>query len=63
MDPRTAAAVEGERRKGVAAHTNDTTGSTPSAASALWSLAGGSGGPVKTGDDTEASLTPCAHPL
>ena len=59
MDPK--AAVEGEQRKGVTAHTTDTTCSTPSAASALWGLAGGSGGPVRTGDDTEARLTPCAH--
>jgi hypothetical protein len=49
MGFRVAVAVEGEQRKGVVAHTNDTTGFTPSAASALWGLAGGSGGPVETG--------------
>jgi hypothetical protein len=41
MDPRVAAAVEGEQRKGAVAHTNDTTYSTPSAACAPWGLAGG----------------------
>jgi hypothetical protein len=59
MDSNTAA--EGEQRKGVVAPTNDTTYSTPSAARAPWSLAGGLGGPVRTGNDIGASLTPCAH--
>jgi hypothetical protein len=44
-------AIEGEQRKGVVAHTNDTMYSTPSAASALSGLAGGSSGAVRTGKD------------
>jgi hypothetical protein len=56
MDPVTA--VEGEQRKGAAPYSNDTTCSTPSAARALSGLAGGSGGPVGTGEDTEEVSRP-----